>query len=48
MAPGGRLLIEATEGRRTLARAVTAAGLTATVTGCADLDATVVTDTRHA
>ena len=47
LAPGGRLLIEATEEQAgTLARAVTAAGLTAAVTGCEDLDATVVTGTR--
>ena len=49
LAPGGRLLIEATEEQAgTLAGAVTAAGLTATVTGCEDLDATVVTGTRPA
>ena len=47
LAPGGRLLIEATEEQAgTLAGAVTAAGLTAAVTGCEDLDATVVTGTR--
>jgi len=49
LAPGGRLLIEATEEQAgTLAAAVTAAGLTAAVTGCEDLDATVVTGTRPA
>ena len=49
LAPGGRLLIEATEEQAgTLAGAVTAAGLTAAVTGCEDLDATVVTGTRPA
>jgi release factor glutamine methyltransferase len=47
LAPGGRLLIEATEEQAgTLSRAVTAAGLAAAVTGCEDLDATVVTGTR--
>ena len=47
LAPGGRLLIEATEEEAGgLAGAVTAAGLTAAVTGCEDLDATVVTGTR--
>jgi release factor glutamine methyltransferase len=49
LAPGGRLLIEATEEQAgTLSRAVTAAGLAAAVTGCEDLDATVVTGTRPA
>ena len=49
LAPGGRLLIEATEEQAgMLAGAVTAAGLTAAVTGCEDLDATVVTGTRSA